>query len=89
MAKRPSRPLDNLIRSANQISNRQPDALQLLAHMIRVALNDGADPYLMAGILAEGAAYTIGKHIPTERQPDAVSALMEILKERLRAHGVT
>ena len=89
MAKRPSRPLDNLIRSANQISNRQPDALQLLAHMIRVALNDGADPYLMAGILAEGAAYTIGKYIPTERQPDAVSALMEILKERLRAHGVT
>ena len=88
MPKRPTRPLDNLIRSANQISNRQPDSLQLLAHMIRVALNDGADPYLLTGILAEGAAYTIGEHIPAERQPDAVSALMEVLKERLKAHGL-
>ena len=88
MPKRPSRPLDNLIRSANQISNRQPDSLQLLAHMIRVALNDGADPYLLTGILAEGAAYAISEHIPSERQPDAVSALMDVLKERLRAHGL-
>lgn len=88
MANRPSRTLDNLIRSANQISNREPDSLQLLAHMIRVALNDGADPYLLTGVLAEGAAYAIAKHIPAERQADAVAALMDILKERLKAHGV-
>lgn len=88
MATRRSRSLDNLIRSANQISNRQPDSLQLLAHMIRVALNDGADPYLLTGILAEGAAYAIGEHIPAERQPDAVSALMDVLQDRLKAHGL-
>jgi hypothetical protein len=56
--------------------------------MIRVALNDGADPYLLTAILAEGAAYAIGEHIPPERQPDAVSALMDVLKERLRARGL-
>lgn len=88
MPKRPSRSLDNLIRSANQISNRHPDSLQLLAHMVRVALNDGADPYLLTGILAEGAAYAIGEHIPPERHADAVAVLMDVLKERLRAHGV-
>jgi hypothetical protein len=88
MPKRSSRILDNLIRSANQISNREPDSLQLLAHMIRVALNDGADPYLLTGVLAEGAAYAIAKHIPPERQPDAVAALMAVLNERLKAHGL-
>ncbi len=88
MPNRPSRILENLIRSANQISNREPDSLQLLAQMIRLALNDGADPYLLTGVLAEGAAYAIAKHIPAERQPEAVAALMDVLKARLKARGL-
>jgi len=88
MTQRRSSVLDGLIREANRTSNRKPDSLDLLARMVRLALNDGADPYLLMGVLVEGAAYAVARHVPAEAQPDAAAALTALLAERLKAHGL-
>jgi hypothetical protein len=87
MPDRPS-PLDNLIREANRAAARKPDSLDLLARMIHLALKDGADPYLVAGLLVEGAVSAVAGYIPPERQPDAAVSLMELFAERLKANGL-
>jgi hypothetical protein len=87
MPDRPS-PLDNLIRDANRTAARKPDSLDLLAQMILLALKDGADPYLVAGVLVEGAVSALVDHIPPERQPDAAAGLVDLLSERLKANGL-
>ena len=87
MPDRPS-PLDNLIREANRTANRKPDSLDLLARMIHLALKDGADPYLVAGVLVEGAVSALAGYVPEERLPDAVVGLVELLSERLKANGL-
>ncbi len=62
--------------------------------MIWQALADGADPYLVARALVEGAAYALAQHVPVERRTDAAAAMteilqvMELLHERLKAHEV-
>lgn len=80
--------IDRLIRQANQTASRQPDPVQLLAHMVRLALDDGADPYLLAGVLIEGAAYTVARHVPPDRQTETVDTIVGLLSERLKAHGL-
>ena len=87
MPDRPS-PLANLIREANRTAARKPDSLDLLARMILLALKDGADPYLVAGVLVEGAVSALVGYVPPERQPDAVVSLVELLSERLKANGL-
>jgi hypothetical protein len=86
----PDRPsaLDNLIREANRTAARKPDSLDLLARMIHLALKDGADPYLVTGVLVEGAVSALAGYIPAERQPEAVQSLVELLSERLKANGL-
>lgn len=80
--------LDRLIQLANQASSRKPDSVELLAAMIRLATADGADPYLVIGVLVEGAAHTIDRHIPRERQAETTEELGRLLVERLKAHGL-
>jgi hypothetical protein len=87
MPDRPS-PLDNLIREANRTASRKPDSLDLLARMIQLALQDGADPYLVAGLLVEGAVSALAGYIPPERRPEAVVTLVELFSERLKANGL-
>jgi hypothetical protein len=82
------RTLERLIRQANQASSRKPDSVQMLAEVIRLVTDDGADPYLVLGVLVEGAVHTIAKHIPRERQPETTEQLAQLLVERLRAHGL-
>ncbi len=60
----------------------------MLAHVIRLILRDGADPYLVIGVLLEGSAYALAEHIPPERQADATEQLIELLMERLKARGL-
>jgi hypothetical protein len=50
--------------------------------------NQGADPYLLIGVLLEGAVHTVAKHIPAERQGETTKQLGRLLAERLRAHGL-
>ena len=60
----------------------------MLAHVIRLILRDGADPYLVIGVLLEGSAYALAEHIPPERQAETTEQLMELLIERLKARGL-
>ena len=82
------RALERLIRQANQASSRKPDFVQMLAEVIRLVTDDGADPYLVLGVLVEGAVHTLAKHIPRERQPETTEQLGQLLVERLKAHGL-
>lgn len=54
---------------------------------IRDALGKGIDPYTVAAVLAEGAALAVG-HIPAEEREKATAALVVLLHERLKAHGM-
>lgn len=87
MASRQSSALDALIRLANQASGR-PDPVRMLAELIRVATAEGADPYLVLGVLVEGAAHTAAAYIPQQRQPDITRALADLLADRFKAYGL-
>ena len=80
--------LDRLIQHANQVSGRKPDAIDILARMIALVTDDGADPYLVLGVLVEGAARTLERHVPPERQAEATEELRNLLVERLAARGL-
>jgi hypothetical protein len=82
------RTLDRLIRQANQTASRKPGSIEMLAMMIRLAAADEADPYLVIGVLMEGAVHTLTRHIPPERQAEAAEELERLLRERLKAHGL-
>jgi hypothetical protein len=88
MPERQFRSLERLIQSANQASSRGPDSIQLLANMIRLVTADGADPYIVLGVLVEGTVHTLVRHIPPERRQDATEELGRLLVERLKAHGL-
>lgn len=60
----------------------------MLAHVIRLILRDGADPYLVIGVLVEGSVYALAEHIPPERQAETTEQLTELLMERLKARGL-
>ncbi len=48
----------------------------------------GMDPYVVLGILVEGAVQTLIRQIPAERQAETAAMLVELLGERLEAHGL-
>ncbi len=81
--------LDRLIQQANQASARKPDSVELLATMIRLATEDGSDPYLILGVLAESAVHVLARHIPPERRAEATAEFRRLLAERLKARGIT
>jgi hypothetical protein len=83
------RALERLIQEANRASSRKPGSIEMLARMIRLVTDDGADPYLVIGVLVEGAVHTVARHVPTERQAEATEELGQLLAERLKAHGLT
>lgn len=57
--------------------------------MIRMIGESDVDPYAFLGVLVEGAAHTITRHVPAERRADTAATLVELLEERLKAHGLT
>ncbi len=63
--------------------------LHILAQMISMIGESDVDPYAILGALIEGAAHTVSQHIPAERQEDTAATLVELLRERLRARGLT
>jgi len=80
--------LDRLIQQANQTSSVKPDSVELLARVIHLVTSDGADPYLVLGVLIEGAVKTVAGHIPAERQAETTRELRRLLTDRLKAHGL-
>jgi hypothetical protein len=48
----------------------------------------GADPYVVLGVLIEGAVQTLVEHISKERQAEIAATLKQLLDQRLKACGV-
>jgi hypothetical protein len=88
MAERSFRTVENLIRRIERVAAGRPDAVVILARTIAMTGELGVDPYAVLGVLAEGAVQTVLQQIPRERQAEAVTTLMQLLRERLRAHGL-
>jgi hypothetical protein len=80
--------LDELILQAERAASATPDQIRLVAELVRLIGGQGADPYLLIGVLLEGAVHTLAKHIPRERQAETTEQLRRLLVERLRAHGL-
>jgi hypothetical protein len=89
MPDRPFRAVDELIRRVQRIAAGRPDPTYVLAQMISMIGESEVDPYAILGVLIEGAAHTLTRHIPAERQSEAVAMLVQLLEERLAAHGLT
>jgi hypothetical protein len=80
--------IDLLMRQVEQSTFDGPDPLRMLATAIKLLARKGVDPYLLTGILIEGAVHSVANHIPPTRQADTAAALMRLLVDRLRVHGL-
>ena len=43
---------------------------------------------MVLGVLVEGAAHMVARHIPAERQAATTAELVKLLQDRLKAHGL-
>ena len=62
--------------------------MRILAQTIGMTGAIGADPYAVLGVLVEGAVQTIVEQIPAEQRMEAAATLIQLLKERMNAHGI-
>jgi hypothetical protein len=89
MPDRPFLAVKALVHNVERVAKEKPDPTLILAEAIcRIAASD-ADPYLVLGVLIEGAAHTLAASIPLEGQADTVAALVQLWRDRLRVHGAT
>src|SRR5471030_1838088 len=89
MPDRPFPAVEALIRRVQRVAAGRPDPLHILAQTIGMTPAIGADPYAVLGVLVEGAVQIIVQQIPAEHQAETAATLIRLLKERLRAGGVT
>jgi hypothetical protein len=54
-----------------------------LARLIRLSSDGRIDPWMLAGVLLEGAAHVIRTAIPVERRQDAAAASVRLLAQRV------
>lgn len=88
MPDRPFPAVEALIRRVQRVAASQPDPMHILAQTISMTGEIDADPYAVLGVLVEGAVLTIVQHIPAEQQMETAATLVQLLGERLKAHGV-
>ncbi len=80
--------LSKLVALGNHAADREPDPVRSLANTIRITAAGNADPYLVMGTLVEGTVHTLCARIPNERRNDTAEAVVQLLKDRLRANGM-
>ncbi len=80
--------LAKLIASVEQIERCQPNPLKALLALIRTIAQSDADPYIIIGVLLEGAVHLLSNRIPHERRKEAAVAMVLLLANRLRASGL-
>jgi hypothetical protein len=80
--------LDKLIYLAEQAAADEPDHVRALADIIKTVSEGDADPYLIMGVLVEGAVHTLRGRIPDERREDTALAVLQLLTDRLRDAGL-
>jgi hypothetical protein len=79
--------LAKLIDLAGQAAADVSDPVRALADAVRTVAEGNADPYLVMGVLVEGAVHTLETRIPVERREDTAAALLHLVANRLRASG--
>jgi hypothetical protein len=89
MPDRPFPAVEALIRRVQRAAASRPDPIYILAQTISMTGAIDADPYAVLGVLVEGAVQTIAQHIPPQKQKETAATLVELLKERLEARGLT
>jgi hypothetical protein len=77
-----------LVRRVQRVAASRPDPAHILAQTISMTGTIGMDPHVVLGILVEGAVQTLIRHIPAERQAETAAILVELLEDRLKAHGL-
>jgi hypothetical protein len=80
--------IDDLIRQAEEAATNELDPMELVAVLIRLTGDRGADPYLLIATLVEGAASTLARHIPPERQRDTAAATLKLFLKQVNASGL-
>ncbi len=80
--------IDDLIRQTEKAAAARPNQIRLVAELVRIIGDRDANPYLLIGVLVEGAVETLAKHVPPERQAEATEQLGRLLVERLKARGL-
>jgi hypothetical protein len=80
--------VEDLIRQAERAAAAEPDRIRLVAELVRLVGERGADPYLLIGALIEGAVHTLAEHVPAERRREVTEELNRLLVDRLRARGL-
>ena len=80
--------LAKLIQLAEQAAAHEPDPVRALADIIRAVAEGNADPYLVIGVLIEGAVHLLDIRIPEQRRADTASALLQLVADRLRTTGM-
>jgi hypothetical protein len=79
--------VSRLSQQAQRAAAEAPDPLAGLSAAIKTALASETDPYVMLGVLLEGATQTLLQHIPVERRLGTLSAALVMFSERLAAKG--
>jgi hypothetical protein len=80
--------VEDLIRRVERAAAAEPDRVRLVAELVRLIGERGADPYLLVGALIEGAVHTLATHVPPERQREVTEELGRLLVNRLKARGL-
>ncbi len=88
MPDRPFPAVEALIRRVQRVAKDRPDPTHILAEVISMIGASEADPYVVLGVLLEGAAHMVARHIPPERQAETADELVQLLKLRLKQHGL-
>ena len=77
--------IEKLMERINQVAATVGDPLGDLAHTIQGMILGETDPYLLAGVLIEGAAQSVLLRIPAERRIVVSIALLQLLQDRLNS----
>ena len=80
--------LSKLIEQAEDAAARVTDPVRTLADAIRMTVAGDADPYVLMGVLVEGAIQTLATRVPAVRQDDTAAALSQLLADRLEHYGL-
>ena len=70
---------------AEQAAATVADPSAVLSEVIRAVVGSEADPYILLGVLAEGAAWTLSERFPDERRASALQGFLQILGNRTQA----
>jgi len=80
--------VDDLIRDVEGKAVELPRLVAIAAAAIKVAVANGADPQLLADVLADGIALSIAENVPSESKVEAAITALRLLTDRMLERGI-